>query len=277
MPMAIQKRRGSARRGASRARGLAPARPRAPRARRRRQDGHRQRRRERGEEKHRALVVEDELQEQAPRAAARRRAPALSIARCRPKARPRCSGGTMSAIRASRGEVRMPLPTRSAKRIASTWRPARREADERPDDGGDRVAGRRRAACGGGAGPTTSPETIFMSDAVASATPSMIPRAAGPAWRVRVRKSGKEGIDHVGGDVGQKRDPAEQRGRPRSDRALRVASHIILGIFSFILILLGIRLPAASDHNRSVRLQSSDVASSSAPTRCARRTASSPS
>jgi hypothetical protein len=47
-------------------------------------------------------------------------APALSIERCRPKALPRFSGATMSASSASRGDVRIPLPTRSANRIAST-------------------------------------------------------------------------------------------------------------------------------------------------------------
>ncbi len=32
-----------------------------------------------------------------------------------------------------------------------------------------------------------------MKEAVASATPSMRPMAAGPAWSVRVRKSGRSG------------------------------------------------------------------------------------
>jgi len=47
-------------------------------------------------------------------------APAVSAARCNPKAKPRCSSFTSSAKRASRGAVRMPLPTRSAQRMAAT-------------------------------------------------------------------------------------------------------------------------------------------------------------
>ena len=47
-------------------------------------------------------------------------APALSMARWRPKARPRVAGETSEAISASRGAVRIPLPTRSANRIART-------------------------------------------------------------------------------------------------------------------------------------------------------------
>ena len=48
------------------------------------------------------------------------RAPAVSIARCKPNASPRRSAGTLAASSASRGEERSPLPTRSAKRIASS-------------------------------------------------------------------------------------------------------------------------------------------------------------
>jgi len=41
-------------------------------------------------------------------------APALSIARCTPKARPSPSSGVERVISASRGAVRRPLPARSA-------------------------------------------------------------------------------------------------------------------------------------------------------------------
>ena len=47
-------------------------------------------------------------------------APTVSSACLRPKARPRISGGVSSAIIASRGQPRMPLPMRSAKRAAIT-------------------------------------------------------------------------------------------------------------------------------------------------------------
>ena len=47
-------------------------------------------------------------------------APAWSAARWKPKARPRIAGSTESAIRASRGAPRIPFPTRSVTRMAST-------------------------------------------------------------------------------------------------------------------------------------------------------------
>ena len=47
-------------------------------------------------------------------------APTVSSACRRPKLAPRTVGGVMSAISASRGAPRMPLPTRSAKRAATT-------------------------------------------------------------------------------------------------------------------------------------------------------------
>jgi hypothetical protein len=47
-------------------------------------------------------------------------APAWSIARCSPKARPAWPGGATAASSASRGEERSPLPTRSVTRTAST-------------------------------------------------------------------------------------------------------------------------------------------------------------
>ena len=49
-----------------------------------------------------------------------RSAPAVSSACRSPNARPRISAGVSSAIIASRGEPRMPLPMRSAKRAAIT-------------------------------------------------------------------------------------------------------------------------------------------------------------
>ncbi len=47
-------------------------------------------------------------------------APSVSSPRCSPNARPRHAGATESASRASRGGLRSPLPTRSAKRRPST-------------------------------------------------------------------------------------------------------------------------------------------------------------
>ena len=47
-------------------------------------------------------------------------APAVSIARWKPNARPRRSGAVESAISASRGAVRIPFPIRSPTRAART-------------------------------------------------------------------------------------------------------------------------------------------------------------
>ena len=47
-------------------------------------------------------------------------APSVSSPRWKPNARPRWRGSTESAMSASRGGLRSPLPTRSPKRSAST-------------------------------------------------------------------------------------------------------------------------------------------------------------
>ncbi len=86
----------------------------------------------------------------------------------------------------------MPLPIRSENRIASTCiqfaasptSGRASAASEYPT----RMSGLRRRARSDHA-----PESIFMSEAVASATPSIRPSAAGPAFRLRVRKSGRSG------------------------------------------------------------------------------------
>ncbi len=46
-------------------------------------------------------------------------APSVSMARCKPNARPCCPGRVVAAMRSSRGAVRMPLPRRSVNRPAS--------------------------------------------------------------------------------------------------------------------------------------------------------------
>ena len=51
-------------------------------------------------------------------------APALSKARCTPKASARLERGLLSAIKVSRGAVRMPLPSRSSNRQAVRWQPS---------------------------------------------------------------------------------------------------------------------------------------------------------
>ncbi len=57
-------------------------------------------------------------------------APTVSSAWRRPKARPRISGGVSSAIIASRGAPRMPLPMRSTKRAAISASRTGREREQ---------------------------------------------------------------------------------------------------------------------------------------------------
>ena len=59
------------------------------------------------------------------------------------------------------------------------------------------------------------PEIIFMNEAVASATPSMSPMAAGPAWSVRVRKSGRSG-KIMSEAVSDRKETQPKRRTPRS-------------------------------------------------------------
>jgi hypothetical protein len=95
-------------------------------------------------------------------------------------------------MRASRGELRIPLPIRSEKRTASTCT----QAEANPISGLATEERRYPATTSGFFFPTLSdqaPENSFRSEAVASATPSMIPRTAGPAPSVAVRKTGSRG------------------------------------------------------------------------------------
>ena len=80
----------------------------------------RQQRRDYGDPEHRADVVRRTSTISAIAAIGASNAPTVSSDWRRPNARPRISGGVSSAIIASRGLPRMPLPIRSAKRAAIT-------------------------------------------------------------------------------------------------------------------------------------------------------------
>src|SRR4030042_73741 len=67
-------------------------------------------------------------------------APMWSIALCRPNARPRSLAGTEAAMRASRGELRIPLPIRSENRTASPCPEPDRE--ENREERIDHIAGK---------------------------------------------------------------------------------------------------------------------------------------
>ena len=104
-------------------------------------------------------------------------------------ARPRASGGVESAISASRGAVRIPLPIRSPTRATST--------------SGQAVATMYSALAATDAPypvPTSNvrrpirsdrtPEPSFTNAATLSATPSTIPMTDGVAASTLARKSG---------------------------------------------------------------------------------------
>ena len=117
------------------------------------------------------------------------KAPAVSPARCIPKARPRCFSSMLSATRASRGAVRTPLPNRSATRTPSTQPQAL-------------AMYRKGLAMVEMAYPSTvsplrwpslserAPEYIFIRLAVVSAKPSIRPMMAVVAPSTLARKSG---------------------------------------------------------------------------------------
>ena len=102
------------------------------------------------------------------------------------------SGGVTSAMSASRGAERTPLPIRSRKRTRRTWGQAvaratsGRTTDERPYPA--TTSGFRR-----GARSERRPETTFTAAAVASATPSMSPSAAAGAPGSVARRTGRSG------------------------------------------------------------------------------------
>ena len=112
--------------------------------------------------------------------------------RWKPKIWPRLDSVANVASIASRGEERMPLPSRSANRSARTCShpPAMamngRTIDESPYP----------ASTSGFGAPVRSairPETILRMLLAASATPSMTPSDIGPAPSTRVRNSGIRG------------------------------------------------------------------------------------
>ena len=118
-------------------------------------------------------------------------APTVSAARWNPNARPRFSLVVSSAMIASRGGPRTPLPTRSVARATSTigHAPAiaRRSLPNADVPYPPAMNGRRWRKS------ASRPETAFIADAIPSASPSIRPSTAGGAPSVPVTKNGKTG------------------------------------------------------------------------------------
>src|SRR5213592_371625 len=119
-------------------------------------------------------------------------APTWSSPRCNPKARPTMGAGVTSAISASRGGVRRPLPSRSTTRRTTTCHAAAviammgRTAAARkypPTISGPRRDGRS----------ASRPAPSFTSAAAASAVPSSAPNAAAPPPSTPVMNAGSSG------------------------------------------------------------------------------------
>ena len=103
-----------------------------------------------------------------------RNAPATSSDCRRPKEAPRSSGGARSAISASRGAPRMPLPMRSTKRAANTQPTVCASGNT----GFVKAASPYPIVASSLRFPSRSdnaPENTFVIAALASATPSMSP------------------------------------------------------------------------------------------------------
>src|SRR5882762_4990639 len=119
-------------------------------------------------------------------------APTWSSPRCNPNARPTIGAGVTSAINASRGGVRRPLPSRSTTRRATTCHAAAvsamtgRTAAARNYP--PTISGPRRDARS-----ASRPETSFTSAAAASAAPSSAPNATAPPPRTPVMNAGSSG------------------------------------------------------------------------------------
>ncbi len=119
-------------------------------------------------------------------------APTESIARSKPNARPRRPSAEVSTNNASRGEVRMPFPNRSANRAANTTGHTAASASIGLDTAvsaypTNATALRRRMRS------ETQPETPLTTLAEPTARPSIKPTTVAGARNVCVRNTGRIG------------------------------------------------------------------------------------
>ena len=157
-----------------------------------------------------------------------RKAPTVSSDWRRPKLAPRSSGGAMSATSASRGAPRMPLPTRSMKRAATSQPTERRQREDRLGEGGQAVAecGQEfplAEPVGQGAGEDLGDRGGRLGDAFDDADGQR--RGAENGDEI----DRQERVDHLRGDVHEQRDEAEHpdAGRDRLANADRTARHFV--------------------------------------------------
>src|SRR5688572_11708119 len=146
-----------------------------------------------------------------------RNAPSVSEARCRPKASPRCLSSTESAINASRGAVRTPLPIRSATRTPST----QPHALAKYKSGLASAESAYPITANGLRFPKRSdvaPKKILSKLAVVSATPSINPITAVRTPRIFARKNGIR-FNNISEEMSLRSDVADithtLRGKPR--------------------------------------------------------------
>ena len=97
--------------------------------------------------------------------------------------------------------------------------PGLREADERADDGGQERSRRRRSACDVGFGRTTVPRRRRGKGGRRLGDALDQPQGGGAGAERSGQEVRQERIDHVRGDVGEKRDPSERHDSP--GRAVR--------------------------------------------------------
>ena len=119
----------------------------------------------------------------------RRRGPSRGGSRRRGRAGAAARSG---ASIASRGAPRMPLPSRSTKRSASTCVHELDERDQRPDGAGEPVAA-STIRFGAPVRSARRPAAILRTLLAASATPSMTPSDIALAPSTRVRNIGSSG------------------------------------------------------------------------------------
>src|SRR3990172_5392340 len=152
-----------------------------------------------------------------------RTAPEVSIARWKPKARPREEASVEAAMRASRGAVRMPLPARSRARAERTAGRAKGGARGGEEDGGPGEGGGERWFGRGGKGVAGHGERDAPAELIGQPAEDELQeagRALGDTFDYADGEGGRsegageeerdDGVDHLAADVGEEADGGEQ-------------------------------------------------------------------
>ena len=135
-------------------------------------------------------------------------APRWSIARWKPKARPRIDGSVESAIRASRGEVRTPLPMRSPTRMSEELPGGDDHPDERAGEGCQGIAEQDEALAPAGlVRPAARPQLQEAGDRIRR--PLDHAQVEAVAAQDREQEVGQQREDHLAGDVVEQADQTQ--------------------------------------------------------------------